>query len=226
MALPSRSGGSFIERIGRTFGTQPVIIIHRPGESTEERHNLEAQVQGSKAFFNVDAPVYDGDVMEIIDPRGGTRTVHITDVKINQAGGSMSSHMSHIAASFSSRPRQEQTKSQIIHGNAVIVSGNHVNVALDSAQIHQNAPITPGYEDLARALNEVLTLLESTRELDPDERAAAQDAAATVLNEIVKTSPDKSVVKRTLPLLRGVLQSAASAGAGAAATGLIGQLFV
>lgn len=228
MPLPSRSGASFIEKMARTFGTQAVVVIHKAGQDSEERHDLEAQVQGSKAFFNVDAPVYEGDVLKIPDPRGGTRTVHITSVKINQASGSMSSNMSHIAASYSSQSPtpQERAGAQIIHGNAVIVSGNHVNIALDNGQINQKMTVAPGYEDLAQAVKETLTLIESIHDLDSDEREAAQEAATTVLQEIVKLKPNKSVVKRALPLLRGVLQSLVSAGASAAATGLINQLFV
>lgn len=228
MSLPNKGGGSFIAQMARSFGTQTVVVVHNAGQDDEERHQLESQVQGSKAFFDVDAPVYEGDSLELIDPRGGTRTVHITEVKINQAGGSMSSHMSHIVASYSSRPPQrlENSGAQIIHGNAVIVSGNHVNVALDNGRINQRTSVTAGYENLARTVKEVLILIESTNGLDPDEREAAQEAATTVLNEIVKPEPDRSVVKRALPSLRGVLQSASVAGAGALATGLVNQLFL
>ncbi|PWB98190.1 hypothetical protein [Homoserinimonas hongtaonis] len=228
MALPTRGGG-FIANMGRTFGTQHVVVIHNAGQDDEERHELESQVQGSKAFFDVDAPVYDGDVMEVADPRGGTRKLYITHVKINQAGGGMSSSMSHIAASFSDQPFRPQGRSdsQIIHGNAIIVSGNHVNIATDNGLIDQSTnTVSPGYEELARTVKDVLDLLEATAGLDEDELVAAQEAAASVLSEIVKPEPDKAVLKKLFPTLRGVLQSAATGGASAAASALIGQLFI
>ncbi|MET0886124.1 MAG: hypothetical protein ABWX92_06700 [Mycetocola sp.] len=230
MALPSgRGGGSFISNIGRTFGTQEVVLIRNAGQEGEVRHEVKSQVQGAKAFFDIDAPVYDGDIMEVPDPRGGTRTLYITAVKINQAGGGTPSHMSHIVASFSERPprSQERSGSQIIHGNAIIVSGSHVNVALDNARIDQSATtVSVGYEELARTVKAVLELLENTDGLDEDEVEAAHEAATSVLNEIVKPEPNRSVLKKLLPTLRGVLQSVATGASSAAATGLIGQLFI
>ena len=38
-------------------------------------------------FFYVDDSMYEGDSMDLSDPRGGTRAVYFTDVKINRAGG-------------------------------------------------------------------------------------------------------------------------------------------
>lgn len=228
MGLSSRGGGGFISEMGRSFGTQQVVVIHNPGQEDEIRHEVEAHVQSSKAFFNVDAPVYEEDVLEMSDPRGGIRRVYVTEVKINQAGGGMSD-MSHISASFASTPpRRSEPRgpSQIIHGNAVIVSGSHVNVALDNGTINQQVPVTHGYEDLARVVGRALELIEATRTVDPDDREAAQEAGTALLTEVVKPEPNRPLIKRSLALLRGVLQGAAAGGAGAAAKGLIEQLFV
>jgi hypothetical protein len=227
MALPPR-GGSFIQHIGREFGTQRVVVINKPGTPDEVRYDLEAQVQSKKAFFDVDAPVYKGDQMELADPRGGTRTVWITDVDISQAGGQVWSWMSHISATYSDqepRPATSQ-RPQVIHGDNIVISGSHVNVATHGGSVSQQVPVTSGYEDLARAVKDALELLASDSDLDEDDRATAQDASAAVLEEIVKESPDHSRVKKSLAALRGVLASATNAAAAAAASGLIQQLVV
>ncbi|MDJ0350870.1 hypothetical protein [Cryobacterium sp. PH29-G1] len=226
MALNGRGTGSFIQNIGRTFGTQEVIVIHAHGTAEEQRTELESQVQGSKAYFDVDAPVYEGDAMELADPRGGRRTVHIFKVKINEAPGSFGGGMSHIVASYSDTPARArgQQASQIIHGNAVIVSGSHVNVALDNGSITQHFAVTAGFEVLARSVEDALSLMEQRQDLDPDERSAAQEAGTAVLTAIVEPNPDLSLIKKALATMRGVLHSAVTAGAGAAASALITQL--
>ena len=230
MQLPPRTapGGSFIQQVGRSFGTQRVVVVNMPGTPDEVRNDLEAQVQSKKAFFDVNAPVYEGDQMELPDPRGGTRTVWITAVDISQAGGQMSSWMSHIEATFSDHAPQPATplRPQVIHGDNIVISGSHVNVATRSGSVSQQIPVTSGYEDLARAVKEALELLGTEPNLDEDDRGIAREASATVLEEIVKESPDHPRVKRALATLRGVLSSATNAAAAAAASGLIQQLVV
>ncbi|MFE6254563.1 hypothetical protein [Agromyces sp. NPDC057865] len=221
--------GGFIATMGRSFGTTNVVVVHQRGQEDEERHELEAQVQGSKAYFDIDAPVYDGDEIEIPDPRGagGTRTVYVTNVKINQAP--MSSSMSHLAVSYSATPPVAPVSpesSQVFNGPVVVVSGSHVNVAFDKGKISQQQPVSPGYEQLAQAVGDALKAIEATHGLDPDERENAREASAAVLGEVVKPDPDRSIVKRGLAMLRGTLQAAIAAGAGAVAKGLIEQLFV
>jgi hypothetical protein len=230
MALPPRipPGGSFIQRVGRRFGTQRVVVINKPGKSDEVRNDLEAQVQSKKAFFDVNAPVYEGDQMELPDPRGGTRTVWITDVDIAQAGGQMSSWMSHIEATFSDHEPRPATppRPQVIHGDNIVIAGGHVNVATRGGSVSQQVPVTSGYEDLARAVKDALELLDTEPDLDDDDRDTAQEASTAILEEIVKESPDRPRVKKALAALRGVLASATNAAAAAAASGLIQQLVV
>ena len=74
--LPRPESGGYIEGFGRQFGTEDVVVIHEG-----IRHQLEAQVQAHSAFFDITAPVHDGDTMELSDPRSATdgiRTVYIT----------------------------------------------------------------------------------------------------------------------------------------------------
>ncbi len=226
MALNSGAGGSFIQHVGRSFGTQKVVVVNKPGTPEEVRNELEAQVQSKKAFFDVDAPVHEGDRMELPDPRGGTRAVWITDVDIAQVGGQMSSWMSHIEATISDHEPHTAMppRPQVIHGDQIVITGSHVNVATHGGSVSQQLPVTSGYEDLARAVKEALELLATESTLDEDDRNTAQEASATVLEEIVTESPDQSRVKKALAALRDVLSSTTNAAAAAAASGLVQQL--
>lgn len=56
----------------KTFGTKQVKVSRGGADSESEPTALEAHVQATKAYFAVDAPVYEGDLIEVPDPRGGT----------------------------------------------------------------------------------------------------------------------------------------------------------
>lgn len=84
--------------------------------------------------------------------------------------------------------------------------------------------VTAGFEGLARSVKDALSFMEQRQDLDPDVRSAAQEAGTAVLSAIVEPNPDVSLIKKALATMRGVLHSAATAGAGAAASVLITQL--
>lgn len=88
---------NFIKTIGRRFGTEQVTVIHAEGTADEQRHQLEAQIQADSGFFDVDAPIYEQDIVEVPDPRGGTRRLFVAKVDINKASAAMQ-NMSHIQA--------------------------------------------------------------------------------------------------------------------------------
>ncbi len=58
---------SILQRVG----AEPVTIIHAEGSEQETRIEVEAHIQPEMGFFEVDAPVYEGDVVLVPDPRGG-----------------------------------------------------------------------------------------------------------------------------------------------------------
>lgn len=220
---------SFIQHMGRSFGTQQVVVIHLSDGGDEERTKLEAQVQSKKAFFDAEAQVYLGDRLEILDPRGGVRLVLITEVDINQAGGGMPSYMSHIEATFVEReptPTYRAQAHQTIQGGAIIITGDHVNVATHGGSVSQHLPVTPGYEDLARAVKGALQLIDSDELIDAVDRAVAGDASSSLLDEIVKEEPDHKVLRGSLAILRGVLVARTNAAASAVGSGLVHQLMV
>ena len=63
-----------------------LVLVKRPGLPDETRQSLEGIVQPEKGFFDLDAPVEEGDVVEVPDPRRGTRTYSIKRVEIFEVG--------------------------------------------------------------------------------------------------------------------------------------------
>lgn len=58
--------------IFRSFPTEMVTIVHAEGTEDEIRFNVEAHIQPRSGFFKVDTRIYEGDIVLVPDPRGGT----------------------------------------------------------------------------------------------------------------------------------------------------------
>ncbi|WP_166878012.1 hypothetical protein [Salinibacterium sp. ZJ450] len=231
MALGYQNGG-FLSRMGGTFGLTDVVVVNKPRTSEETRQNLRSHVQSTKAFFEVDAPVWEGDEIHLPDPRGGTRTIYVTNVKINDVRGARSFNgMSHLVASFSDsapRPSMSARGSQVFNAPVVMVSGGQANVAWDGGSTNtQNlSPISEGYEDLAKTLTEAIGLLSGANDIDSDERELGEEAAKAALSEITKPEPDRKRIKGALAALRGILTTAANSASGSAAKVLVESLMI
>src|SRR5437016_3907729 len=65
-----------------------VTIIKNFGASNEQRVTVRGFVQAEKGFFDVKGAVYEGDVVEVSDPRGGTRQLTVSRVKVHDYGSS------------------------------------------------------------------------------------------------------------------------------------------
>ena len=68
-------------------------MIHHQGQPDELRNEIEAPVQPKKCFFEVDAPVYSGDIVELADPRGGIDRRHVTEVEWYKTGRGQLDHI-------------------------------------------------------------------------------------------------------------------------------------
>lgn len=217
-------GRGYLETFGGAFGTKTVRITPGPEKPGREVVEVQAIVQAKSVGFAVDAPVYEGDQLTWSDPRGGETTVWAREVHVSDAQG-LNADMAHIRVIPStSAPQRARPTGRV--GHTVIIHGSHVNVALEGSSITQQVPVSAGFQDLADAVGRALAIIEQTEGVDPDEADVARESAVRVLEESAKEEPDASVIKRLLPTLRGVLTSAASSGAGAAATQLVSQLFV
>lgn len=71
----------------RTFGSETVEVIHAEGTADEKRFTVEAHVQPELGFVSVDTPIYEGDIVVINDPRGGTERRLVDEVKIYDPKG-------------------------------------------------------------------------------------------------------------------------------------------
>jgi uncharacterized protein (TIGR02391 family) len=85
----------------RRAGTTRVVVIHNEGTDSEERNELESHIQGDSGYFAIDAPIYEGDVAVIPDPRGGTSRRAVHNVEINDYGPT---RMWHIKVAFGRAP--------------------------------------------------------------------------------------------------------------------------
>lgn len=83
---------SFLQTMGRSHGTKQVVIVNKPGTEEEERKTVEAMIQSDSGFFEVTTPIYEGDLVEIPDPRGGTDVRLAAQVKVNDFGSSSLHH--------------------------------------------------------------------------------------------------------------------------------------
>ncbi|MEH3134849.1 MAG: TIGR02391 family protein [Mycolicibacterium neoaurum] len=77
----------FLDGIRGTFGTEQVVIIHNEGQDDETRREVEAHIQSKTGSFEIDTPIYEGDVVELDDPRGGRERRLAAQVDINRVRG-------------------------------------------------------------------------------------------------------------------------------------------
>jgi uncharacterized protein (TIGR02391 family) len=85
----------------RRAGTKQVVVVHAEGTDSEQRFEIEAQVQAESGFFSVEAPVYDGDIVLVPDPRGGIDRKVAAEVKVNDYGPD---HMRHTEVIWGKAP--------------------------------------------------------------------------------------------------------------------------
>ncbi|MDT5322521.1 MAG: hypothetical protein QOJ56_4992 [Mycobacterium sp.] len=65
----------------RQMGTQMVVIIQNEGTQDEKRFEAECFVQPERGTFELETPIYEGDIVEMDDPRGGRQRRVAQDVK-------------------------------------------------------------------------------------------------------------------------------------------------
>lgn len=87
----------------RHFGVTQVTIVHAEGTDDEKRHTTEAHIQAKTGFFAVETPIYEGDIVEFADPRGGIDRKLAAEVDVNNPGGTLS-NMAHIHVTWGRAP--------------------------------------------------------------------------------------------------------------------------
>ena len=92
----------------RTFGVTTVTVVRNPGTEDEERFETEAHVQAKTGFFAVETPIYEGDVVEFADPRGGLTRKVAASVDVNNPTGPSFRGMEHIHVTWGTAPPATQ----------------------------------------------------------------------------------------------------------------------
>lgn len=90
----SAGRGLFLSR-RRRLGIETVKVFHNAGTDTEEMLEVEAHIQPGAGFFNVDAPIFEGDIVEVADPRrgsGGVERRMAKEVKVHSNGPASMQH--------------------------------------------------------------------------------------------------------------------------------------
>jgi uncharacterized protein (TIGR02391 family) len=73
----------YLNGIRSSFGTQTVVIIRNEGTQDEERIEAEGFIRAKAGTFEVETPIYDGDIVEMDDPRGGRERRLAVDVEVH-----------------------------------------------------------------------------------------------------------------------------------------------
>ncbi len=88
-----------------TFGHETVEVVHAEGTSDEKRFSVEAHIQPDSGFVAVDTPIYEGDIVEIKDPRGGIERKLVSEVKIYDPKGTSFRRMRYTHLKWGKAPK-------------------------------------------------------------------------------------------------------------------------
>lgn len=126
-----------------TFGVTTVTVVRNPGAVEEERFETEAHVQAKTAFFAVDTPIYEGDVVEFKDPRGGLARKVAAEVDVNNPPGSSFRGMEHIHVTWGTAPPArvapvrrlsvENLHPEVIRSSSDLFADGHYEAAVSEA---------------------------------------------------------------------------------------------
>jgi uncharacterized protein (TIGR02391 family) len=111
----------------RNMGTDKVTVIHAEGTDSETRTELEAHIQPKMGFFALDAPIYEGDVVLVPDPRGGNDRRLAGEVNIHKTG---SPDMRHTEVSWAKAP-----PARIVPVRRLSIEGFHPAVVAASGDL-------------------------------------------------------------------------------------------
>lgn len=127
----------------RTFGITKVTVVHDPGTEDEEHFETEAHIQATTGFFAVDTPIYEGDVVEFPDPRGGTTKKVAATVDVNNPTGSSFRGMQHIHVTWGAAPPSrvppvrrlsiENLHAEVISSSSELFADGHYEAAVSEA---------------------------------------------------------------------------------------------
>jgi hypothetical protein len=229
--VPRSAGSSFATGFYGNLPLQDVEIIHAIGSPDERRFQTQALINKGDGAFAVDTPIYEGDIVELDDPRGGRRQLVVDEIEIyDMRSNSAFAGMSRITAKWvpsnrkNAKRDEAQAPSQTVsnyHGPVITVHGDGARLAWSkTGNVTQNnvQEVAPGFESLADAVAQALEYVANAGELADEDREIAEEAGTAILAEVVSSEPDRSAIRRQLASLRGaiapiLMQASADAGA-------------
>lgn len=190
-----------------------VTIVHREPDGGETRTQVEAQIQAELGFFDVDAPIYDGDTVLATDPRGGERELYVKRVNIYNARGiSGMANMAHIEAMWGAAP-SSAPRSGAGGATTITITGDNAQVAVGSETVTQttiSGTVAGGYEDFAKLIADIINGAGKLPESPERETLLAESkAVATQLTG----EPTPSLISRSAIVIKSLFASILS-GAG------------
>lgn len=215
--------------LGKIYSPVDVEVVHRPGTPSESRTTVRAAVLKDTAYFDVNAPVYEGDLIVAPDPRGGERTYVVLDYSSSSgiAVEGLSYGMAKLrdAAKPASPPSAPAPAQTVYNGPVIQVSGGHSNIAWNGATVidqSSTSPVASGYDTIAEAVVNALRVLSEHAQLfDRDEALEATKIANDALHELSEPEPDRRRLAGLFTFLRGVLTSATGSAIGGTIAGIV-----
>lgn len=204
-----------------------MVVIHNADLVNEQRVIVEGHIQPESGFFEVDTPIYEGDLVEVKDPRGGTRTLYAAAVNQFQGGSSM---INHTEVKWGPRPnlaRVDSPVNQVHHtynAPVVIINGDQAQVAWDGGTNNRTDQIPPEFVQLAASVAEALELLSREGVVDPEDATIAEEVGRDLLEEMTQSAPEPRKIRSGLATLRGLLATVSGAAGTGLATGSIEEL--
>lgn len=127
----------------RDLGITSVTVIHNADAEDEKRFEVEAHIQAKAAFFAVDTPIYEGDLVEYPDPRGGLARKVAASVDVNNPAGASFRGMEHIHVTWGAAPPArvasvrrlsvENLHTEVIHSSSDLFADGHYEAAVSEA---------------------------------------------------------------------------------------------
>lgn len=104
---------------------------------------MEAHIQAKAGFFAVDTPIYEGDVVEFLDPRRGTTRKVAATVDVNNPTGPSFRGMQHIHVTWGAAPPSrvapvrrlsiENLHEEVIGSSSELFADGHYEAAVSEA---------------------------------------------------------------------------------------------
>lgn len=106
-----------------------MVIISNPDTSDEVRVEAEAQLQANSAFFEMATPVYEGNIVEFPDPRGGVQRRLAWKVNISRAPAGWGNGDGYTEVKFGAAPpvRTSPVRRltvELFHGEVIRTAGD------------------------------------------------------------------------------------------------------